>query len=129
MGSPAPPCTLDAACINRAAFEYYGRLGRVKQYIDLHFTEDVTLKVAADVACLEEKYFSHFFHDKTGVCFVDFVSYVRVEEAKHLIEQHDTSISRIAADVGYHNRRSFERAFKKWTGVTPTEFRAMVRPC
>jgi two-component system response regulator YesN len=129
MGSPAPPATLDAACINRAAFEYYGRLGRVKQYIDAHFTEDITLKVAADIACLEEKYFSNFFHAKTGLRFVDFVSYVRVEHAKQLIEDHNSSISKIAEDVGYHNRRTFERAFKKWTGITPTEFKAIVRPC
>ena len=129
MGSPAPPGTLDAACINRAAFEYYGRLGRVKQYVDSHFTDDITLKVAADIACLEEKYFSNFFHAKTGLRFVDFVSYVRVEHAKQLIEQHDMAISRIAAAVGYHNRRSFQRAFKKSTGITPTEFKSLVRPC
>ena len=129
MGSPAPPSILDAECINRAAFEYYGRLGKVKQYIDLHFAEDVTLKTAADIACLEEKYFSYFFHAKTGLRFVDFVAYVRVEHAKQLLEEHDTSISEIAADVGYHNRRTFERAFKKWTGITPTEFKAIVRPC
>ena len=129
MGSPAPPGILDATCINGAAFEYYGRLGKVKQYIDLHFAEDVTLKTAADVACLEEKYFSNFFHAKTGLRFVDFVSYVRVEKAKELIEQHDTSISEVAAVVGYHNRRTFERAFKKWTGITPIEFKAIVRPC
>jgi len=97
MRSLAPQKTLDAARINRAAFEYYARLGKVKQYIDLHFAEDVTLKTAADIACLEEKYFSSFFRVKTGVRFVDFVSYVRVEEAKNLIETHDKSISRIAS--------------------------------
>ena len=70
-----------------------------------------------------------FFHAKTGLRFVDFVSYVRVEHAKQLIEQHDMPISRIAAAVGYHNRRSFQRAFKKWTGITPTEFKSLVRPC
>ena len=129
MGSPASPSTLDASCINPAAFEYYGRLGKVKRYIEQHFAEDVTLKTAANVACLEEKYFSHFFHDKTGLRFVDFVAYVRVEHAKQLIEEHDTPISEVAAGVGYHNRRTFERAFKKWTGTTPTAFKAIVKPC
>jgi YesN/AraC family two-component response regulator len=54
---------------------------------------------------------------------------VRVEHAKQLIEEHDTSISEVAAGVGYHNRRTFERAFKKWTGTTPTKFKAIVKPC
>ena len=115
--------------INTAAFAYYGRLGKVQRFVDQHYADRITLKDAADIACLEEKYFSHLFHQKTGLRFVDFVSYVRVKEAKQLIERHDTSISEIAANVGYQNRRSFERAFKKWTDVTPTEFKAIVRPC
>jgi YesN/AraC family two-component response regulator len=120
---------LDASRISQAAFEYYARLGKVKRYIDLHFAEEVTLKSAADVACLEEKYFSSFFHTKTGIRFVDFVAYVRVDRAKQLLKEHDTSISEIAEAVGFHNRRSFERAFKKWTGITPKQFRDDVKPC
>jgi two-component system response regulator YesN len=129
MVSLRSPSALNATCINDAAFEYYGRLHKVKQYIDQHFADNITVKIAADVACLEEKYFSSYFHTKTGIRFIDFVAYVRVEHAKQLIEEHDAAISEIAADVGYHNRRTFERAFKKWTGITPTEFKAIVRPC
>ena len=129
MESSCPPGTLDATSISQAAFEYYGRLEKVKRYIDLHFAEEVTLKSAADVACLEEKYFSSFFHTKTGVRFVDFVSYVRIDRAKQLLEEHDTSISAIAEVVGFHNRRTFERAFKKWAGITPKQYRDTVKPC
>ena len=129
MGSSCPPNTLDAACIRYAAFEYYGRLGKVKRYIDRHFAEDVTLKSAAEVACLEEKYFSSYFHTKTGVRFIDFVSYVRIDHAKDLIKSHDMSISAIATIVGFHNPRTFERAFKKWSGITPRQFRDTVKPC
>lgn len=129
MGTSCPTTRLDADCIKQAAFEYYGRLGKVKRYIARHYAEDVTLKTAANVACLEEKYFSNFFHRKTGVRYVDFLSYVRIEQAKKLLRQHDTSISEIATIVGYHNRRTFERAFKKWTGLTPRRFRTTVRPC
>ena len=129
MGSPCPHRTLDADCIRHAAFEYYARLGKVKRYVDGHFAEDVTLKTAAEVACLEKKYFSSYFHTKTGVRFVDFVSYVRVDRAKYLIRIEDTSISEIATIVGFHNPRTFERAFKKWSGVTPKQFRDTVKPC
>lgn len=129
MRSSRTPGTLDADCIRYAAFHYYDRLGKVKRYIDRHYAEEVTLKTAAKVACLEEKYFSNFFHSKTGIRFIDFIAYVRVEQAKQLIERHDTSITEVASVVGYHNRRSFERAFKKWTGITPKKFKDSVRPC
>ncbi len=129
MGPSASPTRpLDAGCIKHAAFEYYGRLGKVKSYVVHNHSEDITLRSAANIACLEEKYFSCFFHEKTGVRFVDFVSYVRVEHAKNLLQKNDASILKISATVGYHNRRTFERAFKKWTGVAPREFRITAGP-
>ena len=128
VSHPCPDKALDAGDIRYAAFDYYRRLRRVKRYIDRHYAEDVTLSNVASVACLEEKYFSSFFHKKTGVRFVDFLSYVRVEHAKRLLSRNDLSVSQVATTVGYHNRRTLERAFKKWTGITPTQFRAQARP-
>ncbi len=129
MISPScPDKALDADDIKYAAFDYYRRLRRVKRYIDRHYAEDVTLRNAASIACLEEKYFSNFFHKKTGVRFCDFLSHVRVEHAKRLLGRDDLSITEIATTVGYHNRRTLERAFKKWTGITPSQFRMRARP-
>lgn len=128
MASASPPKTLDAQSIRHAAFDYYARLGRVKRYVDRNFREDITLSNAANIACLEEKYFSSFFHRKTGIRFVDFIAYVRVERAKRLMAEDDTPICEIALSVGYNNARTFERAFKKWTGVTPRRYRRTVRP-
>ncbi len=129
MAPQSQHARLDLARINHAAFDYYGRLGKVKKFVELHYAEQVTLKTAADVACLEKKYFSTFFHAKIGVRFIDFVSYLRVDHAKQLMRQEDTSISEISALVGFHNRRTFERAFRKWTGTSPSQFRDAVRPC
>lgn len=128
MASSSSPKTLDAHSIRHSAFEYYSRLGRVKRYIDRNYDEDITLRNVANIACLQEKYFSSFFHRKTGIRFVDFLAYVRVERAKRLLAEHDTPICEIALAVGYNNARTFERAFKKWTGQTPRRFRQSVRP-
>ena len=125
LSSPRAP---DSARINHAAFTYYGRLQKVKQYVDQHFTENITVKMAADVACLEKKYFSNYFHTKTGVRFTDYVSRMRIDHAKKLMESQDTPISEIALVVGYRNLRTFERAFKKNTGITPMQFRDIVKP-
>ncbi|MCH8135663.1 MAG: helix-turn-helix transcriptional regulator [Proteobacteria bacterium] len=114
--------------INIAAFEYYGRLGKVKRFVDEHYADPVSLKKAAEIACLEEKYFSVFFHAKTGVRFVDWIAWVRVAHAKDLLRRENKPISIIGEESGFFDLRTFERSFKKCTGMTPTDFRKSVRP-
>lgn len=114
--------------INTAAFDYYGRLGKVKRFVDEHYADRVTLKKVADIACLEEKYFSTYFHSKTGVRFVDWIAWVRVSHAMDVLRREDKPISIVSEAMGFGDLRTFERAFKKCTGVTPTEFKNSVRP-
>lgn len=114
--------------INTAAFDYYGRLGKVKRFVDEHYADRVTLKNVADIACLEEKYFSTYFHSKTGVRFVDWIASVRVAHAMDLLRRGDKPISVVSEVVGFFDLRTFQRAFKKLTGLTPTEFKNSVRP-
>ncbi len=114
--------------INAAAFDYYGRLGKVKRFVDEHYADRVTLKKAADIACLEEKYFSTYFHSKTGVRFVDWIAWIRVAHAMSLLRREDKPICVVSEVVGFSDLRTFERAFKKCTTMTPTEFKKSVRP-
>ncbi len=114
--------------INTAAFDYYGRLRKVKRFVDEHYADRITLKRAADIACLEEKYFSTYFHVKTGIRFNDWIASVRVAHAIELIRLNNTPISVISDEIGFRDLRTFERAFKKCAGVTPTEFKKSVRP-
>ena len=114
--------------INSAAFAYYRRLGRVQQFVDEHYADRITLEKAADIACLDKKYFSTYFHSKTGVRFVDWISWVRISHAMELIRRENRPISLVAEASGFSDLRTFERAFKKCTGVTPTEYKKSVRP-
>jgi len=114
--------------INVAAFKYYGRLRKVKRFVDEHYADPVTLKKAAEIACLEEKYFSAFFHAKTGVRFIDWIAWVRVAHAKDLLRREDKPISIVSAESGFCDLRTFERSFRKCTGMTPIAFKKSVRP-
>ena len=114
--------------INNAAFAYYGRLGKVKSFVDEHYADHITLKQAADIACLEEKYFSTYFRAKTGIRFHDWIASVRVTHAIDLIRHDNTPISVISDETGFRDLRTFERAFKKCAGVTPIQFKKSVRP-
>lgn len=110
------------------AFSYYEQLRKVKQYFDQHQDESLSLRKAASIAGLEEKYFSAFFHAKTGLCFKDWLACVRVARAIELMRAHDQTITFIAFAVGFQDLRTFERAFKRCTGVTPLAFKSSVRP-
>ena len=109
--------------IHEQAFVYYRRLRRVNRYCGQHFSENITLQSAADLAALERTYFSSYFHDKVGVCFNCWLSYLRVTEAKRLLRTSDRPISNVAVDVGFKNLTSFRRAFKRCTGQAPSDFK------
>lgn len=120
---------LDALEINHAAFSYYDRLGRVKRYVERHYRdEDLSLAKLASVAGLERRYFSSFFHDKTGVRLMDWITRLRIREAIEMMKVHNYSISRIGSSVGYQDLRTFERAFKRCTNQTPSAFKKTIRP-
>ncbi len=111
-----------------AAFQYYPRLHKVKEHVERHLSEDISLAAAAEVAGLEQKYFSTFFHAKTGVCFKGWLTHLRVNRAIELMRSRNHPITDIAFAVGFHDLRTFERAFKKHTGKTPRAYKKSVRP-
>ncbi len=112
----------------RSAFDYYARLRRVKAYVEQCPGEDLSLSAAAEVAGLEAKYFSAYFRRKTGLCFSDWVARIRVAQAQAMMQARDYSVTEVAYSVGYKDVRTFQRAFKRLTGMTPRSFRARMRP-
>lgn len=110
------------------AFAYYDRLQRVQQHIDQHLTDKISLKTAARIAGLEEKYFSAFFRAKTGICFKEWLTLLRIGRATEIMGTRNHSITYIALAVGFQDLRTFERAFKRCAGMTPRAFKRLVRP-
>lgn len=114
---------------NERAFEYYEPLCRLKQYVVCHYSEgEISLATAASVACLERKYFSTYFHTRVGVTFKSWLRALRISAAKTLMESNEHSITEVAHLVGFSDLVTFERAFKKQTGITPRQYKNLVRP-
>ncbi|MGH7489343.1 MAG: helix-turn-helix domain-containing protein, partial [bacterium] len=107
---------------------YYQPLERVREFVEKNLSEPISLRAAASAAGLEEKYFSAFFHRKTGVCFRDWLACRRVDRAIEILTLHDDTITSVAASVGFQDLRTFERAFKRLTGLTAREFKRSVAP-
>ena len=117
----------DPQQINTRAFRYYARLDRIMQYLEQNYSEQMSLEKAAQIAGMERKYFSAFFHRKVGVCFRQWLMWMRVNEAMRQIEAKNHSITQVALTTGFVDLRTFERAFKTCTGVSPRDFRSAVQ--
>jgi ABC-type Fe3+-hydroxamate transport system substrate-binding protein len=95
---------------------------RTKLYIDHHYDENLTIDLLARMAEISPKYYGDLFKKTYGVSAIDYVTEVRVNQAKQLMVQSDTRLRDIAHQVGYHDEFYFSRKFKKEVGVSPTVY-------
>ncbi len=92
-------------------------------YIEDNYNKDLGLESIADNFSTTPKYLSKLIKDKLGVNFVDYLAGLRITVAKMLLSETDKSITEIFEEIGFNNRNTFIRAFKKSTGLTPSEYR------
>lgn len=93
-----------------------------KQFIQDNMDKKIQAEDVAAHVNLSTSYFTIYFKAKTGTNFRDYVLNVKMEHAKYLLESGQANISEISYAVGYDDYRSFYRAFKNHTGMTPSEY-------
>ncbi|MDQ0218701.1 AraC family transcriptional regulator [Peribacillus cavernae] len=93
------------------------------QFIQLNYGESLTLKQISNQVYLSPSYFSRLFKEDTGMTFVEYVSFVRVQKAKGMLRLSSLPIEVIANNTGFANSSYFATAFKKIVEKTPSEYR------
>lgn len=83
---------------------------------------DLNVEKIAEMVYLDASYIRRIFSRYRGCTVVDFLMEYRMEEAKKLLEEGSLSISQIAEQVGYMDPGYFTKCFKKYFGVTPSNF-------
>lgn len=101
-------------------------IDRVKAYIQSHYAENLTLAVLSEIFYVCPPYLSRLFKKKTGINFVDYLTELRMEQAKKFLADPNLMIYNVSEMVGYENPRYFSRLFKEATGSTPQEYRNSV---
>ncbi|THF73682.1 response regulator [Cohnella fermenti] len=96
---------------------------QIQQFIARHSREDVSLELIGQTFGSSPFYISKLFKEQLGVNYIDFLTEVRIENAKKLMGDPDRSLKEITYEVGYHDPNYFSKVFKKLAGVSPTEFR------
>lgn len=92
-------------------------------YIDGNYASDLSLDEVALHAGVSAHYLSKLFKKETAVGFVEYLTNVRLREAKELLKSSDKPVKEIGVLVGYTDQNYFSRIFKKQTGCSPTEFK------
>lgn len=96
----------------------------VANYIQHHLSEPITAEDIAKELYLSRPYLSRKFIAETGESLTDFILKEKISEAKRLLRYSDKSLTAIGNFLGFSSQGHFSRVFKRYTGLTPGEYRA-----
>lgn len=96
---------------------------RIKEYIDRHYMEPITLQSMGEALHISPYYLSHVFKEMSGYSPVQYLLRRRIGEAQTLLITTDLSITRIAEMVGYDTQSYFNLQFTKNVGMPPNKYR------
>lgn len=99
----------------------------IVNYIHKNFTEDINLVVLSEQFNFSPKYISSLIKSKTGIGFSELITKLRIEKAVNLMITTEMPIKVISMEIGYVDGQYFHRVFKKSTGMTPVEYRNMLK--
>lgn len=94
-----------------------------QRFVAIHWNERITLEDAARHLHLHPNYLSRLFKRETGENFVEFVTRLKMEKAKELLELTDKSVEDISLLLAYDNKNYFTKLFKAHTGLLPSAYR------
>lgn len=99
-------------------------MAKVKKYLQHNYMlYDISLDSVSAILNINSSYFSTQFKRTFGVNFVEYLTDIRIRAAKELLQDPMRPAAEVASMVGYESANYFARAFKKRTGLTPTEYR------
>jgi two-component system response regulator YesN len=97
------------------------------KYMHENFSKDITLKDVADEVYLNYYYFSQLFKKETGQTFTEYLTNVRMEKAKELLQGPKLKTYEVSSLLGYGSSKHFSMIFKKTYGISPSEYRESIR--
>jgi AraC family transcriptional regulator len=96
---------------------------RVTEFIEEHLAEDISLAALAAVTDLSLFHFARAFTQSFGEPPHRYHMARRMDRAKSLLQKPALSVTEIGTQTGFRETSSFTRAFRRFTGLTPTEYR------
>lgn len=101
-------------------------IARMREYIDRNCAQPLRLEELAALFGYNASYLGKLFRDKAQCSFNEYLDKVRIERAKELLSGSTLRVYEIAAQLGYKDVDYFHKKFKKYTGVSPNEYRRAI---
>ncbi len=99
-------------------------LKRALRYLTSNFTDHIAMKDIASYACVSPPHLSYLFKAYCGVTIRNIVNGLRIHESMNLIKKNKyISITEVSIEVGYLDLGHYEKMFKRFVGVTPSQFK------
>lgn len=109
--------------------QYYEIFANLLNYIDAHFSEDLTLEQVAGHTGFSKYHFARLFKQHTNTTFHNYLCYKRIMAAQSLLTSDmELPVTEIAFQTGFNNLTTFYRCFHKYAHCSPTEYRNQLRP-
>jgi AraC family transcriptional regulator, arabinose operon regulatory protein len=99
------------------------RIAVVVEHLRVHLREKFDLPKLAQISQLSASHFYHLFSTETGQPPYEFLEFLRMDQAKHLLETSRLKIQNVAAEVGFEDALNFSRRFKHRVGLSPRTYR------
>ena len=106
-----------------------GELSALKNIVDYcsrNYTKEISLDMLSKELHISKYYISHIFGSRLNMRFNDYVNSLRVSKACLLLTDSDMSITDISDKVGFSTIRTFNRAFLRQTGKSPSDYRRTI---
>ncbi|HBA63177.1 MAG TPA: hypothetical protein DCZ20_04900 [Lachnospiraceae bacterium] len=95
----------------------------VKQYIEKHYNDVITRNMLEKLVSFNHDYLNRIFKKETGYSLIEYIQYYRIIMAKKLLRTTSLSVAEIGEKIGIDEPAYFIRVFRKWTGMTPGNYR------
>ncbi len=99
----------------------------VLEYIEEHYSEELSLDILADVAGMNARYLCKIFQSLTHMTPINYVNFYRIEQAAVLLDYTDLPITDISQKCGFWESSYFTKVFKKFKNITPKLYRRLLR--
>ena len=96
------------------------------QYIDTHYTREISLNELAEIVRVTPAYFCRVFKQALNLTPIEYINRVRILKAESLLTETNTHIIDIAMEVGFGSIPYFNRVFRKINGIPPSEYRKII---
>lgn len=96
---------------------------KIKNYIDSHYSENITLDILSNLSYINKFHLVHLFTKQMGISPINYLINRRIEESKNLLTTTNYTIRDISTIVGFSNSSYFSQMFKKFTGYSPRMYK------